>query len=265
MVKPSGERPKGPSGVCNSTWCAASQSCPETCSGSAYDPALGAAIAHTASVSAAATSQPPAAMTTAVPAPTAISDAWLSTACAARPRRSTASVRSAAMRPENPADPYSSQPGSRSSHTQSSGSDPGGGAEPFSGAGSVSIPASGGAAASTGGCGLSAMAPMLGAETCANSAGAPVLHPSEGRARLQPPGRQRLAAHDDVVERDVVARGVVLLRALRRSRASAARSRTASCRPSRPRPPALPSWPARCRRTRTRSRRRGPWSCPRGR
>src|SRR5947209_19921217 len=79
-----------------------------------------------------------------------------------------------------------------SSHTQSSASDPSFDAWPFSVSASVSTsvadPVSGGARESTCGCGLSAMAPMLGAWTCANSAGAPVLHPSEGRTRPRSPG-----------------------------------------------------------------------------
>ena len=49
------------------------------------------------------------------------------------------------------------------------------------------------------------------------------------------------------------------------SPASARRSRTASCRPSRRPPRGLPSWRPRCRTSRRRWRRRGPWSCPRAR
>ncbi|SMC88385.1 hypothetical protein SAMN05661093_02464 [Kibdelosporangium aridum] len=41
-------------------------------------------------------------------------------------------------------------------------------------------------------------------------------------------------------------------------------SRSGSCRPSRRRPRGLPSSPRRYRPSRTRSRPRGPWSCPRG-
>lgn len=48
-------------------------------------------------------------------------------------------------------------------------------------------------------------------------------------------------------------------------RAPAWRSRWGSCRPSHRRPPGPPSSPGRCRRSRRRWRRRGPWSCPRAR
>ena len=43
------------------------------------------------------------------------------------------------------------------------------------------------------------------------------------------------------------------------------RWRTASCRPSRRRPRGPPAWRRPCPRSRTRWRRRGPWSCPRER
>jgi len=54
-------------------------------------------------------------------------------------------------------------------------------------------------------------------------------------------------------------------RALRKLRAAASRSRTASCRPSRLQLRGLPSWPVRYQRNRRRWRRRGPWSCLRER
>ncbi|MDI2022072.1 hypothetical protein PJL18_02601 [Paenarthrobacter nicotinovorans] len=54
-------------------------------------------------------------------------------------------------------------------------------------------------------------------------------------------------------------------RALRKLRAAAWRSRTASCRPLRLQLRGLPSWPVRYQRNRRRWRRRGPWSCLRER
>ena len=53
-------------------------------------------------------------------------------------------------------------------------------------------------------------------------------------------------------------------RGSREPRVPGRRSRTASCRPSRPPLRVLPSWQPRCPRNRTRWRRRGPSSCPRG-
>ena len=68
-VNPRGLRPKGPSGACSSTWCAASQSSPLTCSGIIGSEPAGAAVAHSSSVSDTATNQPPTATTTAARTP----------------------------------------------------------------------------------------------------------------------------------------------------------------------------------------------------